>query len=443
MNRYKFALFMPLVAWMLSLPTPAFAHFLWARLEKGTVRLGLLETPDEPPAAALTEKIAAARAWTPEGTPVALESKDAARCGHLPAGARIVLAEQRYGVMDRKDAGRGVFLLHYHAKAAMSETDAGTPTRAGVEILARRQGGTLIAEVRQGGWPVPHAEVTLHLPGDIRRDRTDLAGKAAFSLPSPVRAGLCGLRAAVVEAKPGTEGGKAYESIRHYATLTFPVDGIKADPAAWNLLKAAHDSRMMWQPEVTGLSAKAILDDNGKTLAGTVSYSRAQGATVDFPGANEEQRRWAQGLVANLMGHRRGGDFAQDDGKNPITFAPDDASPLGRQVVLHDALQSSYRIKDHVVTEVTRTMGGARFTITLLDWEKPDGAHYLPKHFAVTYFDEKTGALQRSDLFSDRHAPIEGNWVPVSRRIVTAEKGSFVIRTLTLSEVRLTRADGR
>lgn len=217
----------------------------------------------------------------------------------------------------------------------------------------------------------------------------------------------------------------------------------KADPAAYALLKAAHDNRQTFGPDFPGLTADVLFNDEGRLHRGTLRYRPGEGrtgVTIGLDGAAPEAKAWLEGMVSNLLGHRRGGDFAKGDGQHPLTFGPDDHSPLGRLVLLNDALKSSYRVKDRIVTEVTRTMGDTRFTITVLETTPVEKGKYLPRHFVVTYFDRATGAIQRVQSYTDRYEKVAGIWLPTSRRVILADGGRMTTRIIELQNPRLLMA---
>jgi hypothetical protein len=201
----------------------------------------------------------------------------------------------------------------------------------------------------------------------------------------------------------------------------------KADPAAWNLLRSTRDTRYYFGENVAGLTADVVLNDDGKIATGALRYDVGRGADLQIKGEDDETEPWALETILNILGHRRGGDFSKGDGRHPITFAPEDSSPAGRRVLLNDQMQSSYRIltrpgEGDRVTEVDRTVGGDHFTIRVLE-ETPAGkGRFLPRHFVVTYFDAQTGAIKRSEAFTDEYQKVKGVWVPASRRILIAEQ---------------------
>ena len=214
----------------------------------------------------------------------------------------------------------------------------------------------------------------------------------------------------------------------------------KADPNAYSLLKVAHDNREVMGAELV-VEAGIVLNDNGKLYEGQLLYPVGKGCALEFAEITDTLLQWTKGQVNSVLGHRRGGEFAKGDGSYPVTFGAKDSSPLGLLVNLNDRLHSSYRVRNGQVTEVTRTMGDERFTITVLETRTIEGGKYLPKHFAVTYFNAKTGEILRSQQFSDTYQKVDGVWIPAQRRIVTAEKGTFQTRILELNHIRVHRKE--
>ena len=185
-------------------PSVAQAHFIWATIENGQVRFALLENPAEKPDAKFGMYVEGLK------TSLALGSvTEGARFCALPTGKALAFADATVGVKNREGVE---YLLLYHAKAAASLEDAGKASDAPAEALASREGDELVVNVRQGGWPVPETEVTLHVPGseEQKTATTDLKGEARFAFPKPRKAGFVGLRAKIVEEQPGTAEGKKY-----------------------------------------------------------------------------------------------------------------------------------------------------------------------------------------------------------------------------------------
>ena len=220
----------------------------------------------------------------------------------------------------------------------------------------------------------------------------------------------------------------------------------KADPAAYALLKAAHDARQVLPVNLTGLTAEVVFDDDGKQSTGTLTYRPQGKSEVQVAGLAEEPKAWLDDQVLSMLGHRRGGDFAQGDGRFPITFGAEGSASKrwGRLVQLNDNFQSAYRVRDNKVVEVTRTMGNLRFTISVLETIQAETGKYLSEHFIVSYRDARTGALQEVQGFRDAYTRLEGTphgtlWLPSRRLVIFFEKenDSPRMRTITLRNYKV------
>ncbi|MGH9800343.1 MAG: DUF3386 family protein [Blastocatellia bacterium] len=211
----------------------------------------------------------------------------------------------------------------------------------------------------------------------------------------------------------------------------------KADPAAWNLLKSTRETSQNFPANFAGVTTEVVLNDNGKITKGTLTYEAGKSGELKIEGLDEDTKGWLNDQAMSVISHRRGGDFAKGDGRHPITFGEDDGSPVGRRVVLNDSMKSSYRVRNQQVVEVDRTTGTDHFTITVLETTPVANGKFLPRHFTVTYFDAKSGALKRSEAFSDEYKQIDGVWFPVSRRVVRAENGKVSTRVIEFHNPRI------
>lgn len=460
---------------------PAYAHFLWADIPAGgsAVRVSFGEEGGEPVNGVPMARIEAAKAWGSDGAALTLKEDNGYRVAPLGASG-VAGVSQTWGVLDKTAEGRGIFLLEYYAKAAKDVAAAGQNARLPLEVFLTRGAAPneLVAQVKQGDKPAAAAKFTIQAPGAA--DTTDLVtGADGTTRFVADKAGLYSVRAAVVENKAGKLDGKEYPMVRSYSTLTFanapvgaagatpasstpagapgntpvvtanattvaPKDAAaepkKADPAAYALLKAAHDARQTMPADFSGFTADVTANLDGKAYTGTVRYEKGKTADVKFDGLSKDDTEWVSDQLQSIIGHRRGGDFAQGDGSRPLTLGtgPDAENSFGKLIVLNDRLNSSYRVRDNKVTEVTRVAGGSRFTISVIDTMKTDEGKFLSTHFVVSYRDEKTGTLQKVQAFRDAYSQIGGVWLPLSRLVMSfePEKVTPTSRSLKLANLR-------
>jgi hypothetical protein len=210
-----------------------------------------------------------------------------------------------------------------------------------------------------------------------------------------------------------------------------------ADPQAYALLKAAHDARQVVPAGFAGYTAKVLFMDGDKKYTGTVTYER--NATKDpirleMAGLDEEAKAWIEDMVGNQIGHRRGGDFAKGDGRNPLSLGGN-VNSFGTLIKLNDRLKSEYRVRDNKVTEVTREMGDTRFTISVIGTQEGDAGKYMSTHFTVVYRNSKTGAINQVDGFRDSYTRWKKVWLPKARSVMTfGDKETPRLRSINYSD---------
>ena len=194
------------------------AHFAWLEFDKDTVQLRFSEGPGVETPAELQANIAD---MTIEAH-IPMASTENFLAGSLCSTVNFVHGSYNYGVLDRSEQDRGVFMLKYHAKAARNLEDAMTKAGHAVEVFAEVKDGKMHVQVLHNGKPAPASELTISQEGadtDLEFD-TDAEGRAAIPVGTE---GWIGVRAMVREDTEGEHDGQAYSMIRHYATLTFPA----------------------------------------------------------------------------------------------------------------------------------------------------------------------------------------------------------------------------
>lgn len=214
-----------------------------------------------------------------------------------------------------------------------------------------------------------------------------------------------------------------------------------AEKDAWRLLKAAHDGRQVMPVDFNGFDANLTFTEDDTKYSGKVTYRKNTGTKIDIAHLKGEPLDWLQDKLASFIGHRRGDNFSDGDGKNPITFGAEDKSPYGRLVELHDRMNSKYRIKDNKVREVTRTTPESTFTISVMETMEADPGKYLSKHFIVSYRNLIDKSLEQVDGFRDGYDKVDGVWLPQKRIVLTVLKDQESPRTriIELTDIKVVK----
>lgn len=212
-----------IAAAVLLVATTSHAHFIWLEIapeSTGVVLLRFSEEVLEATPRDMQEKAAGMKVSTPAGAAIEMNYGEGAMSGSAPGDARSIVGTLDYGVLDRGEAGRGKFMLKYHARAARDTNAAETAVGLPVNVSATIDGETMTVTVDLDGKPVGNAELVVTLPQELAPAEaiTNAEGHATFTVKS---GDWIAIRAMVPETASGTHGDQDYEMVRHYSTLTF------------------------------------------------------------------------------------------------------------------------------------------------------------------------------------------------------------------------------
>jgi hypothetical protein len=151
--------------------------------------------------------------------------------------------------------------------------------------------------------------------------------------------------------------------------------------------------------------------------------------TVDGP--PDEILDWARGELASIVGHRWATSYEEGDGRWAKRADGDTVT------MLDDPFDSAYRLRDNVISEVHRTVGGARFVISVSGRQHTSDGRYLPAHFTVFHWSGDPARVTRADQFTDAFVEVDGVYLPAARRVVSATDDGLTTRVLELRDHRI------
>jgi hypothetical protein len=448
--------------------TPVRAHFIWIvpdklEEERTTVRV-IFSDSLEPGSPDLLAKIARTKLSVcgRDGLPAPLDlgaGKEGARIAILEGkGPWVVVGECRYGVV-RRGADKPFLLVYWpktYVRRSASEPLPHCKEKQLLEITPVEDERAAY-DVSWKGKPLPGAEVAVVALGETKAREMKTDGRGRISLAG-TKGGIYGIRARHVEDVRGTEDGKPYDTVRHYATLVVELSPVtsssaeappkdvprparvvaNADPDATRLLTEARAARASWE-NFPGFTADVVVNLDGRTVSrGRVEVKSDGKVALEL--GDKDAATWARRELGSIVGHRLPGG---NDSPTPCAFADDDeTNPLGRAIrVLNDEYHSSYRIRDRQITVVNRAMpqAGIRFTITVLENRRNEEGNFLPVSFVVNTWDQKSNALQSSEAQHQTWVRVGKFDLPQTLLVVTAKEGKQEARSLKLSNHQLPR----
>lgn len=216
--------------------------------------------------------------------------------------------------------------------------------------------------------------------------------------------------------------------------VALPASAFAEERSAEQWMVVAHEARATWD-EFPGLHADLMVSIDGQRIAGEMSVT-AEGQTSIVMDQSPIPD-WVQRRVESLVRHRMPPPAER---QFDVQFADQDARhPLGRLIRFnHDPWQSVYRIDKDVITEVHRTMGESRFTITTLQNHHNSEGKQLPHVYTVSWWDAASGNLRSCEVVTNEWIRI-GRWDLPARLLVihTAEDGKREVREVIFRNHRL------
>jgi hypothetical protein len=433
--------------------SPAQAHFLFIRIlppaEGGRAAEVYFSELAEAGDPRYIDKIAKTDLWLQQtpGRFVPLhahKAPDRLRAWLPEEGASVVVGRCVYGVLARPK--QTPFLLRHFPKAM-----AGSPAELNkmhaygklpLEIVAALEDDGVRLTALKDGKPVPRAQfVTVDANLTNVQLTADEKGTAKWR---PSSSGLYSVYTQDTRKESGDVGGKKYEEIRDFATIAFtwPLERKDADPDAVALFEEAIAARAQWR-DFPGFTARITGDLDGRRFAGTVTIDHKGEVTFseDDPSRTESVSGWVEAQLDSLVMHRLPRPSAADRPKPVLRFAPArDDHPLGRLLIFEGGrFASSYRIRDKQITVVNRHLGKENLTITTLENERNADGRFLPRSYAVHYWESGTGRLLRTETVRDRWQRV-GEWdLPATHEVTTATDAGLSVRRFSLSKHELPR----
>lgn len=204
---------------------------------------------------------------------------------------------------------------------------------------------------------------------------------------------------------------------------------VKNDPKASALLRQAFEKTARWQPDFKGFTADLRVNVNGKELKGSVSVKGSKEVQVTLP--DPEIQKWAENQIAMIAVHRGPRSFEESDGKYALTLGKDADHPLGPKLNIHgDGMHSFYRIKGDRITQINRKTPHIAFTINVEDSALTQDGKFLTTRYTVYYYSPHDGTLTNVESFTDTHTRVGASDLPATRRIISYENGSVVVKSL-------------
>ena len=188
--------------------------------------------------------------------------------------------------------------------------------------------------------------------------------------------------------------------------------------AAHAMLQAAHDRAYRYPENFAGFQAALRYRTDEESLEGTITIHSPDTIRLEL-GGREGEMQALQREIASLCAHRWYAPYSAGDGRYTLSLDENAEHPLGQLILFgDDPFNSSYRIQDGSVVQINRQMGTTRFTIHIQEHTHIEENKTLPRQFTVAYWDTNQKRLTRTTSYTDHYTPVEGYYLPASRRMI-------------------------
>lgn len=203
--------------------------------------------------------------------------------------------------------------------------------------------------------------------------------------------------------------------------------GASSVDGARELLRGAYEAVYRYPPDFGGFAAGVHYAWDQESWGGSVRVESPSSIRYEGDVSNaDEHFRWE---LASMVGHHWWLPFEEAEGGMPLGLERRE-NPLGRVVRVEDGLDSRYRVQGGQVSQIERRFKDLRFSINIQQREFTGDGRTLPTHFSVVYWSVEGGRLVRTDIYRDGYKKIEGVYLPLSRRIITADDSGSTTRQI-------------
>ncbi len=189
---------------------------------------------------------------------------------------------------------------------------------------------------------------------------------------------------------------------------------MKTSKTAQELFRDAFESRYTWDEDFPGYSANVQLVQGQETYTGKI-FIRGD-LSVEVSGVTDIQVQ--EGIyiqLRNVVTHCKPAPFDEEHKEHEFIKSSTDDTQAA-VIIVKGTLDSTYKIRDKQICQVTRIKGNTAFVID--NHENLDtGEGYIPNRYDAVFRDLKTNEIQSTLNFVDTYEKV-GNYYLMTKQVV-------------------------
>ena len=204
---------------------------------------------------------------------------------------------------------------------------------------------------------------------------------------------------------------------------------------AQELFKTAYESRYTWDEDFPGYTANVQLIQGEETYTGKVSINRD--LSVEVSGVSKQEIQ--EGIYIQLwdvVTHRKPTPFVESHGKHEFIKGSTDDTQAVEIIVKGDSLNSTYKIRDKEICQVTRVKGSTAFAIDTHE-SLDTGEGYIASRYDAVFRDVTTNQVQSILKFEDTYEKIGKYYLMTKQVVQDLQDPKYALTEFSYSDIKL------
>lgn len=204
---------------------------------------------------------------------------------------------------------------------------------------------------------------------------------------------------------------------------------------ARDLFRAAYENRYTWDANFPGYSADIEVKQGEEVYTAKIRINKDM--SVEVTGIeNEQVQESIYTQLRDIITHRKRSSFEQAHAKNEFNLGQTDDSGAVEILVKGDAMGSNYKVREQVISQVSRTMGRISFVIDTKE-TLDTGAGYVPTRYDVIFRNAQSGELTAQRQHEDYFEKIGDYYIMTREVIHSTENGQQITTEFNFSNIKL------
>ncbi|HEY9850278.1 MAG TPA: DUF3386 family protein [Leptolyngbyaceae cyanobacterium] len=203
------------------------------------------------------------------------------------------------------------------------------------------------------------------------------------------------------------------------ALFTCALPNLAFAQSASDAFRTAYENRYTWDEDFPGYSAEVSINYQGQLDQGIVRVKpdlTVEAIDID----RDEAREFVVNQLKMEVIHRRRVPFDKIHEPDSFQLEGKDTSGAWKIREVGDEMNSHYKVKNNMITQVNRVMGEVAVTVNTIGTAKtPEG--YLVTHFQTIIRDAETNEVLEKEDVRDFHEKIGKYYLLTNREIRTTE----------------------